>query len=171
MRWVALFAVLGCSHGDTWTEYRSEPGRYRVEFPGTPELRDHKTVTLPTITTSYQAVLSRGRRGELQVSYYDLVVDAPVAADFAKTAEKIDCSSAAERGWTVEATREPQLGSASGYETTGTKPTSEDLPDGGLIQDRCFVIGRRMYHLTTVGPNTADQRRDSARFLDSFKTL
>lgn len=167
MKWVALFAMLGCSHSDPWAEYRSEPGRYRAEFPGKTELKSQQTPSLPP-TTSYQAVVDRGARGDFQVSYYELAVVTP---DLAKSAIKLDCGMANERGWTAVATSEPKLGDVTGFQTDAVIPVGAGFPEGGFEQDRCFVIGSRMYHLTTVGPDTADQRRDSARFLDSFKPL
>lgn len=168
-RVLVMAMVLGCGHRvDSWGDYKSEPGRFQVELPGVPKLGTHQTVTLPAPTTSYQALLQRGARGSFQVSYYDLTADLGSAAE---SAAKLDCLSAVGDVWTIANEHAQKLGTAPGYAITVTAPTSDDLPDGGYDQDRCFVVGQRMYHLTAVGPNTAEQRRDTQRFLDSFRVF
>jgi hypothetical protein len=168
-RALLIAVVLSCGHPiDPWAEYRSEPGRFRVELPGVPKLGTHQTVTLPAPTTSYQALLERGERGSFQVSYYDLSMDLESAAE---SGAKLDCLSAAGDVWTIADQHPQKLGAAPGYAITVTAPISDHLPNGGYGQDRCFVVGQRMYHLTAVGPNTIDQKRDTEHFLESFHTF
>jgi hypothetical protein len=50
----------------------------------------------------------------------------------------------------------------------GTAPRSDTLPQGGWDEHRCYLVGKTMFHLLAVGPDTVESRRDGHRFLDSF---
>jgi hypothetical protein len=138
-------------------------------MPGAPEIGTQTTVTLPAPTESHTFLVKRGTRGSFQVSYYELSMQ--LAGDVIHSAEKLDCSSGLGGVWTKSAEHAQPLGAAQGYAVIATAPTSDSLPDGGYEEDRCFVIGRRMYHLIAVGPNTPAQQRDAGRFLSSFQLL
>lgn len=166
---LTMAVLVGCTHADSWSELRSEPGKFRAEFPGTPEASVKDQLTLPTRTEVHRFELARGARGSLQVSYYDLVT--PLAGEALELAAKLDCMSVVGAPWTVTAEQPQRLGSVPGYALTMTAPTSPTLAHGGYEQDACFVAGQRLYHLIAVGPNTADQQRDSSRFLSSFQLL
>jgi hypothetical protein len=168
-RILTLALVVGCSHEEAWSELRSEAGRFRVEMPGTPVVGTHQTMTLPSPTESRTFLVERGPRGSFQVSYYDLTMQLP--ADSMLDAAKIDCMSPLGGKWTLSAEHPQQLGAVPGDMVTATAPTSASLPDGGYEQAQCFVAGQRMYHLIAVGPNTADEHQDAARFLGSFRLL
>ena len=162
-------ATLACSH-QSWQELRPVDGRFRVELPGTAVERIQKTITLPTTTDSHVFLVERGARGSFQVAYYELTLELDPAT-WERTA-KLDCTSPYAGGtFEITAQQPRRLGTAVGFDVTGEAPKSETLPDGGFEEDRCFIAARRMFHVMAIGPNTADERRDVARFMDSFQIL
>lgn len=166
---LAIAGLFACSHATSWSELRSEPGKFRAEFPGTPEESVKDQLTLPTRTEIHRIELKRGALGSLQVSYYDLPT--PVTGDLAESAAKLECTSVLGAPWTVTAEHPQQIGTAPGYALTMTAPKSATLDEGGYEQDACFGAGQRIYHVLAVGPNTPEQQRDAARFLASFQLL
>ena len=165
----ALLSVLGaCTKHEPWKEFRSTEFGFRVDLPGTPVAGVVRPALVP-MRPSHTFLLERGANGSLQVSTYELL---KAAVPLGAQALKIDCEYPFSGSkFRITASREVALGSVKGLAVTGEAPVSETLPEGGWEEDRCFIVGRRMYHLIAVGPNTESARRDGLRFLDSFALL
>jgi hypothetical protein len=160
----ALLAVVwaGCDSASAWREYRDPKGRFRVEVPG--EFHDvSDDVGRPAGGGPRTALLLRGRGLtyglEFEEGLLGVWVPAPAALldDFR--------AGLARRG--------NVLGEAS-LKLDGRHPGREvrvELKTGGVLRTRLYLVGRRAYRLSVVGPGDTTGSADADRFFGSFKVL
>jgi len=159
---VAIVFVGACKGGG-WSTYGGDG--FRVDVPAAPEVSTEKQLTGATFTEVHRIVVKGGARGYLQVVFY--TVDVP--HDAVASAEKLDCEYPYTKSkFVADASRDLQISGAPAVGISGTAPPSESLPNGGFEEDRCVIVGTRMYHAMAIGPNTDSSRADLHRFLDSF---
>ncbi len=89
------------------------------------------------------------------MSYYDsLGLGDHIADDMRVSAAKLDCTHDASGPFVIKDSHAQSLVGNAGWLTVRTAPTSSEHPRGGYQEDRCFVVGTRMFHAVGVGPDT-----------------
>lgn len=166
---LALLPVaLGCGRHDPWRPYVSKTGGYRVSLPGAPV--ESTTPAVPPISTETKRLLvDRHAAGMFQVVSYELTGAADMSPETVDDALKVDCLHPFDgSSFTIDRVQAQPLSGHPGVSVTGRAPRSESLVNGGWEEDRCLLVGTRLYHLIGVAPDTPAGQADVAHFLDSF---
>jgi len=166
----ALAGALACSDR-SWLETSDGPGGFTISFPASPKIETQVQPSLASSTTVHTALLERGSEGNLQVVWYDLPDAAAVPGLPPNLLAGADCNSAfsdTDLGFTSRSNGPVPVAGRDGVAYTGTAPSSSKHPRGMWEEDRCLVVGRRLYHLTAVGPDVDEMRATGRRFLGSF---
>lgn len=159
---VIAFAATAGAMAQGWSEYRPAEGRYRIEMPGTPEEE-----TVPTPVQGEKVPMMQAMVAESDVVYLVGYIDYP-----AEAMEGHDPAKA------LEAARD---GVAKGHKLLSDRalavsgqPAREfviEQPKGLVLVMRIVFVGERLYQMVvvTVTPGGTADRRDTRRFIDSFR--
>jgi hypothetical protein len=156
---LALVASTGAD-AQTWSEYRSEAGRYRVLMPGAPSLST-QPVTMPD-----------GRTVELLQAGFET----PAAAFLATY---VDYPADVVRGQAPDAfLKTARDGSAKGHKLRSDRGVKVGgyaareyvilRANGIVIITRSVLVGSRLYQIIVARNEGDDKHPDTRKFLDSF---
>lgn len=160
--WVVVLMLLatGSAVAQGWAIYNSDPGRFRVDMPGSPRM-----ATVPVPVGSGQTVPMteaevRLRSAIFQVSYVDYPerIARAVAVDL--LLDKVRDGAAA--GNELRGERKLALGRFLGREYLIVQP------NGINTAVRTWWVRGRLYQLTVAGGPGIEGQADTRRFFDSF---
>jgi hypothetical protein len=159
------FLCLGCDRGVEFSEYRSSDGKFRADFPGTPEVVKNPLPNNATVTVHTVAV----KDGGYSVSF----VDAPQPVADAEAAKKLltvfmEGQFSERMQSKLDSQKDIKLQNQyAGIEYFGV---SSNPKPNTQVRGRVYIVGNRLYHITVIGTDERVKAESSAMFLDSFRT-
>jgi hypothetical protein len=156
----ALVVVMsGC--GTSWTDYKSDSGKFTAQFPGTPQEKEMSAAGI----SAKGVVLDRGDRA-FTVMYADL----PGSADQFKNAALVEMSLDGAATGCVQNVKGKQT--ALDKIKLGDHPGRDvkaELPDGNELRNRIYMVNGRLYQVMVLGKKGYTTSPDAEKFLTSFK--
>ena len=164
---VAAFLLLLAWAGDAiaadaWSEYRSEPAGFLVQFPADPAVTRQPIEGQPG-STETQFMVDQGA-----VAYMVMVSEYPSnslprSPDGAYFTTLRDTFAQATQG-KVRTSRPLNIGPYSGSEAV-----IDNAPNVYVVH--FYIVGDRLYQVLTGGPNGHEGSENAHRFLDSFRLI
>jgi hypothetical protein len=163
--WVIVLMLLGAgaAAAQGWAVYNSDPGRFRVDMPGSP-----KMTTVPVPVGSGQTVPMteaevRLRGAIYQASYVDYPERIARAVSVDLLLDKVRDGAAG--GNVLRGEKKLTLGRFSGREYLVVQPS------GVNTAVRTWWVRGRLYQLTVAGGAGIEGQPDTRRFFDSFNLV
>jgi hypothetical protein len=159
---LSALLLLGCNAAlaQTWSEYRSAAGRYRVEMPGTPELSSDPIKVGDAQVPLYEATLDLNA-----VAYIVSYIDYPSAVLANATPDQalLAARDGAAKPHKLLADKAIMLGDSPGREYAIART------DGVVLLVRSVLSGTRLYQALYAEPGQDYPSSPNARrFLDSL---
>lgn len=157
---VGLAVVAGCQ--PPLKEYVSKEYKFRVKFPGSPEVKDQTAAGI-----QFKMFSTESRSGANVVG----VADMPIPAN----------ESAAMIQQRLDGARDGAIKNIGGTQTSSTSivmagkypgrefSASITQPTKGQVRARIWLVGTRLYQIMVVGTDSYATSKDSTAFLDSFQ--
>ena len=157
---LALAATAGAA-AQSWSEYRSAEGRYRIEMPGTPELETEPVEMLDREVPMMQAIVGREEATYL-AAYMDFPAEVIGSLPPAKVLE--NARDGAAEGFKLLSDKALTVAGSPGREYV------IEQDKGVVLVMRIALVGPRLYQMVvvTIAPGGTADRPDTRRFLDSF---
>jgi hypothetical protein len=165
----ALLAVAtlaaGCG-GTDWTEYRSDAGNYRIEFPGGTPTEQRKTDGEHAVRIAH---LSVDRTTAYGVAWYDIAAPDKPAAEILKESQEKTLRSL---GAGIESAKAITLGDTP--DGAPGRAFTARTASGLHISIRFYAVGKapmRIYQLIAAVPDLGRADAEIGHFMESFKLL
>jgi hypothetical protein len=155
-----LLAASFGAQAQTWSTYQSEPGRFQVEMPGTPELSSKPIAINGTDIPLYMVTVDLG-----SVSYLVSYIDYPssVFANLSKEQALLNVRDGSAKGHNLLRDKEITI---AGYPA---REYAIARNDNTIVVLRSTIVGVRLYQFVyAVGGQTEPTSPDARRFLNSF---
>ena len=154
--------VAGCSINQ-WEEYISDEGKYKVDFPGNPEIKTQKVNTKIGEIQITMAMLESNNIAYM-ASFNDYT------SEFIKNSNEKDLLDGARDG--AVANVQGKLLSELIIELNnipGREIKIETADGKNTIIQRVYLAGSRLYQVSVVTPKTQSFDKNINKYLDSFK--
>ncbi|MDB5488927.1 MAG: hypothetical protein JWQ58_2642 [Reyranella sp.] len=160
---MVLVATAGVA-AQSWSEYRSVEGRYRIDMPGTPELETDPVEMEDQEVDMIQAIVT-GPDATYLAAYMDFPTELLRGLPPHKVLE--NARDGAADGFTLRSDRTL---------TVAGSPAREyviEQPEGVVLVMRIVLVGARLYQMVvvTIPPGGTADRPDTRRFIDSFALI
>jgi hypothetical protein len=150
-----LLALSGC--GQRMVEYVSEEGKFRVLMPESPE-----PVKDPDLPRGVKKVWLLQRSGSYSVAWEDLP-----PSDVSPDKRLDDACKAALKALKAKDQTWTEITLAGRY--PGRELVSEAPGSKGIIHDRMYLVGNRLYQVVITGSKWWVESDTSKKVLDSFQ--
>jgi uncharacterized protein involved in copper resistance len=172
---IAVCLILGTAQGQqqptqaqqpaAWKEFTSKEGHFKVMMPGTPkEMKSKIPGAKGEIIDLTMDMVDAGKFVHV-VAYQDNA-QAAANAEQEKQALTIARNAIAARfQGKILSTKDVKL--ADKYD--GMEVQIEVPQLNGIYRSRLYLVGKRLYHVTVIGPKELTAGKESDNYLDSFK--
>ena len=161
---VLVIARAGPAPAQTWTDYRTDDGRYHIQLPGPLTVR---TVPLPlgnNESAPMTEVIAAGAGGtSYQLAYVNYPSRISQAASTDVLLDRVRNNMGA--GNVVRGEKKLTLGRFPGREYLVVEP------NGRNTAVRIYWVRGRLYQLMAAGGPGIEARPETAKFLDSFEAV
>jgi hypothetical protein len=155
--------------GDT-EPFVSQPGRYRIRFPGKPQLAEQRTDTPSGPLIIRTATYESPEGTAYTASYFDLSAASVRAAGPDALLDGGVQGTVASGGWTVTSKEAIKLGQYPGRDVIGDVKVP-GAREPGYGRTRLFLVGNRFYQVVLIGSKSKVTPADFEKCLDSFELL
>jgi hypothetical protein len=157
---LSVAGLSGCS--PALEEYVSEEGKFRVRMPAQPTL-----VRDPELPSNVKKVSLLQRSGSYEVAWEDL--PASDASDDRRLDDACDGALKALQPKDVnQDVKRKEITLAGRYPG---RELAVKTPDGKLVQDRMYLVKRRLYQVVVSGSKWWVESPASQKVLDSFEVI
>lgn len=154
-------ALAGAALAQGWKPYNSAPGKFSIDFPGTPETRSQDITTRVGKVKMHLFQVAKGQSAFL-VSYSDYPASAIKGSDPKKMLD------GARDG--AVSNVQGKLLSEKGMSIGGNPGRELKVEAKGLsMTQRMFLVKNRLYQVLALVPIDRPNNPDVPRFLNSFK--
>jgi len=160
---VPLVGIIGAASAQTWTEYKTDDGRFKVQMPGMPAIQNSSTPmganeSAPTVEATVRTPAA---------AYQLIVITYPRKVAMAASANVIldHFRNNLTAGHTYKNERPLTVGRAPGREFLMVEN------NGRNTAVRMFWSRGRLYGLMVVGTAGIDGKPETRKFLDSFEVV
>jgi hypothetical protein len=150
-----------------WKEFTSKEGQFTIMMPGTPKETKSQIPGANKTPIDLTMVMVDAGKFVHVVAYQDNA-QAAGSPEQEKQALIIARNAIAARfKGKILSTKDLKL--ADKY---GGMEIQVEIPElHGIYRSRLYLVGKRLYHVTVIGPKELTSTKDSDNYLDSFKVM